>query len=399
MALLHAAARAARDSVAMVATFDHGTGRTASRAAALVAREAGRIGFPVVMGHAERRGSNEAEWRAERLAFLEDVAQRTNAVIATAHTRDDQVETVLIRVLRDAGPRGLAGLYAPSSRVRPLLALPRSIVADYAAGLGAEWVEDPTNRSPRFLRNRVRRDLLPALTHADPAFEARVLAIARAAADWRRRLDAAVAVGVRVETLRDGIAVAADDLAGYSREQLRVLWPAIAARAGLLADWRGTERAAGFTIRGRVGARMPLSGGWVMARTRDAFELRRSTVAPTGPTALGAAVTTWDVWTFTKVTDQSTATGPWEAWLPMGASLSVRAWRPGDRMRAGPDGPLRRVKRFLSDVNVSGALRARWPVVLSGDQIMWIPGIRRGDAAADRPGRPGVLMRCELHDR
>ena len=66
-------------------------------------------------------------------------------------------------------------------------------------------------------------------------------------------------------------------------------------------------------------------------------------------------------------------------------------------MRAGA-GP-RRVKRYLSDAKVGGALRARWPVVLAGHEIVWIPGIRRGPAATERPGRPGVLFRCELNDR
>jgi hypothetical protein len=61
-------------------------------------------------------------------------------------------------------------------------------------------------------------------------------------------------------------------------------------------------------------------------------------------------------------------------------------------------GDLRRVKRFLSDARISGTLRAHWPVVLSGAEIVWIPGIRRGHATAERPGRPGVLFRCELND-
>lgn len=398
MALLHAAARAAHDSVAVVATFDHGTGPAATQAAALVAREATALGFPVVVGHCGQVGSTEAEWRAERLTFLDDVARRAGAVVATAHTRDDQVETVLIRVLRDSGPRGLAGLFAGGTRVRPLLDVSREAVADYARAAGALWVEDPTNASPKFLRNRVRRDLLPALARVAPGFEAEVLGIARAAADWRRRLDDAIALAIRVERLRDGISVAAADLAGFSLEQLAVLWPAIAARAGVLADWRGTERAAGFTIGSRVGARMPLSGGWSMARTQDAFELRRAgaPVLPAGVT-LGA-LTEWDAWVFRTTGEAVSDGGAWVARLPAGP-LHVRAWRAGDRMRAGPHGLPRRVKRFLSDAGVSGELRARWPVVVSGDEIVWIPGIRRSDAAATRAGGPGVLIHCELNDR
>lgn len=396
MALMHACARVARDSIAVVATFDHGTGPAASKAAALAAREATSLGLPVVLGHAAEPGATEAEWRAARMTFLDDVARRTGSVVATAHTRDDQVETVLMRVLRDAGPRGLAGLYAEGSRVRPLLDVSRADVAAYARASGASWVEDPTNESTRFLRNRVRRDLLPAFSRVAPAFEAEVLAIARAAAEWRRRLDDTITGGIEVHRLGDGIAVSAADLGGLSHEALCVVWPALAARAGLMTDWRGTERAAAFTIDGRVGAGVPLTGGWMLTRTPDAFELRRAGDAPGDAVVLGAS-TAWDAWRFAVVSSSPAKLDAWLARLPEGKPLTVRAWRPGDRMRAG--GMTRRVKRFLSDAGISGKLRARWPVVLCGDEIVWIPGIRRGDAVAARPGRPGVLIRCACTER
>src|SRR5438067_9394039 len=96
MALLHAFARVAPTSVAVVATFDHATGPEATKAAALVARVATGLGFPVVIGRAAAKGSSEAEWRDARREFLAHVAARTGSMITTAHTRDDQVETVLM---------------------------------------------------------------------------------------------------------------------------------------------------------------------------------------------------------------------------------------------------------------------------------------------------------------
>jgi tRNA(Ile)-lysidine synthetase-like protein len=96
--------------------------------------------------------------------------------------------------------------------------------------------------------------------------------------------------------------------------------------------------------------------------------------------------------------DANASLDPWIAQLPANAPLTVRRWQPGDRMRFGADG-MRKVKRFLSDARVSGVRRGQWPVVLAGDEIVWIPGVRRSDAAAVRPGRPGVLYRCELDDR
>ena len=275
MALLHAAARVCPGSVVMVATFDHGTGAAATAAARLAASESAALGFPCVIGTPGRVGSTEAEWRAERLSFLDDVAGRVRGRVATAHTRDDQIETVVMRVMRDAGARGVAGLYSVSQRVRPFLGVSRAEVAEYARAVHAAWVEDPANTSMRYLRNRVRRDLLPAIRRAAPGFETQVLAIARDAAAWRRDLDQAVLDAIRVAPRRDGLAVATADLAGFSEDALAVLWPAIAARVGVVTDWRGTRRAAAFTIRGRVGARVQLSDGWTLSRSREAFDLRR----------------------------------------------------------------------------------------------------------------------------
>jgi tRNA(Ile)-lysidine synthase len=275
MVLLHAAARVTPRSVAAVATFDPGTGPAATRATTLVAREAGRLGFPVVIGHAGTRGASEAEWREQRRHFLFDVAQRTGAVVATAHTRDDQVETVFMRVLRNSGARGLAGLYAASDTIRPLLECSREEIAEYADAVGTEWVEDPTNASMRFFRNRVRRDLLPAIARVAPDFDEALIHLARAAGSWRARVDALVAPIARVSPNGGSVSVAVRALDRYSREELSSIWPAVAARVGLAMDWRGTERAAAFTNQSRTGTRIQLSGGWEIARHREAFELRR----------------------------------------------------------------------------------------------------------------------------
>ena len=403
MALLHASFRAAPRSVATVATFDHGTGPAATAAAALVASEASRLGFAVSIGRATHAGTTEAEWREARRRFLRRVARETGGVVATAHTRDDQVETVLMRVLRDAGARGLAGLYARSDSVRPLLDCTRADVAVYAATTNArvQWIDDPTNDSMQFLRNRVRRDLLPALTAVRPQLPEELLDIARRAATWRAELDAFVERNLQLEITAGRLAVAASDLRAYSRAELAILWPAIAARIGHVMDRRGTERAAAFTNNSHASARIQLSGGWEISRTRDRFELRR--VAEQVPSEGGRVLVPgmrWDGWRFDSIRDaDGAAASAWVAQLPTNVPLTVRRWQPGDRMRLGGTETMRKVKRFLSDARVSGAQRRRWPVVLAGDEIVWIPGVRRSDAAAVRPGRPGVLYRCELDDR
>lgn len=122
-------------------------------------------------GRAEAEGDGiEAAARAERYEMLTQAAEGEGArYLATAHTRDDQVETVLLRMLRGSGLRGLSGV--PRARVlspvltlvRPLLAVPRKLIEAYLADLRQSYRTDTSNLTSQFARNRVRNELLPLL--------------------------------------------------------------------------------------------------------------------------------------------------------------------------------------------------------------------------------------------
>jgi tRNA(Ile)-lysidine synthase len=277
MVLLTAASRLparARRSV-MVATFDHGTGRAAGRAAALVARYAYRSGFLCVTGRAASIGTKEEEWRRSRWRFLQQVAEKRRADVVTAHTRDDQVETVFMRILREAGPRGLAGLYAESDIVRPFLDLDRATLAKYAQQHRVPFVQDPSNRDRKHLRNRIRLDILPSITKRNPHFAEDLLALAREAAQWRRSLEELAGTVSSETDVYGALRISRSSLEGYDEDCLRVLWPAIAARASVVMDRRGTHRAAEFTINGSTGGTIQLSGGVEILMRRDHMLLRR----------------------------------------------------------------------------------------------------------------------------
>jgi tRNA(Ile)-lysidine synthase len=195
--------------------------------------------------------------------------------VVTAHTRDDQVETVFMRILRDAGPRGLAGLYAESEIIRPFLNVSRATLASYAREHQVPFVEDPSNADRKHLRNRVRLDILPSIVLRNPGFPDELLALARVSATWRRTLEDLVA-DLSAETERDGaLRISRSSLQGYDAESLRVLWPALAARASVVMDRRGTHRAAEFTIKGATGGAIQLSGGIEIVMRRDHMLLRR----------------------------------------------------------------------------------------------------------------------------
>lgn len=276
MVLLHAAIATLPSGDITVGTFDHGTGAFASAAAALVARTAAAAGIACVSGSSTAQmpmARTEADWRRERWRFLYGVASRVGGRVVTGHTRDDQVETVFMRALRGAGARGLAGLYAPSPVERPLLDFARSDILAYASECKITFMTDPSNLDRRHLRNRVRLDLLPSIEALRPGFSSDLLKLGRQAADWRAQMEA-VALTFPMMTDHPGMyTFERASLRGYSPDALSVLWPSLAARAGVIMDRRGTDRLAKFTIEGETGQTIQLAGGVEVTTSRESIEL------------------------------------------------------------------------------------------------------------------------------
>ena len=178
LALLHgwARSRSAISDRLIVATFDHQLRDDSASDIQFVANVAARLGLVCEVGSpvtplCSREGrSLEGAARDARYAFLIDVAKRHEAAyVATAHTADDQVETVLHRIMRGTGLQGLAGI-RPSrplaegiDLIRPMLSLSRSEVEEFLLLIEQDYRIDPTNKDPRFTRNRIRHELLPTL--------------------------------------------------------------------------------------------------------------------------------------------------------------------------------------------------------------------------------------------
>ncbi len=412
MALLHAMAAVTRSRVASVATFDHGTGAAASDAASAVARTAAALGLPVVVGRLHRSEApvvgREAAWRAARYEFLRSAATALGARIVTAHTADDQVETVLMRVMRGSGARGLAGLFAPGDVSRPFLALPRATLTAFVHERDIEWRDDPSNRMRHFFRNRIRHDILPALRRADPGIDVALLETARRAAAWRAEVEAYVDGHVGARRSEDGaLVIDRTELHGHDRDSLAVIWAALAGRVGLALDRRGTHRLAAFTISNPREGRVPLSGGWSVEASRSTYRLHRSSPNLLDEVALpDHGALRWGRFHFQvtgadapALTRDGHARLTWSATLPAGERPTVRRWVPGDRLAPATGQQRRRVKRYLSEAGVRGRDRLDWPVVVAGDDVVWIPGVRRSDAASERSGRPVRTYVCERIDR
>jgi tRNA(Ile)-lysidine synthase len=220
----------------------------------------------------------EADWRSARLKFLDGWARELDAVVVTAHTRDDQIETIIQRLLRDAGPRGLAGM---SRRTRPLLTLGRPALEAYARHHRVPFIEDPTNATLAYQRNRVRHEILPALERTSPGFADWCWALGERAEAWRGEMVALVdGLGLRL-TGPHTLTFPSVSLESLGPSEWEVLWPEIASRAGLVMERQGIVRAAAWAPGAKPGGAIPLAGGGRIERTLATFVVR-GTSGPLG---------------------------------------------------------------------------------------------------------------------
>jgi tRNA(Ile)-lysidine synthase len=237
----------------------------------------------------ERPTLQEAARRA-RYRALDALAERLGAErIATAHTREDQAETVLLRVLRGAGPDALGGIpeRSPDGRiVRPLLGVSREEILAYAREAGLTWREDTSNASPAYARSRLRNEWLPGLA---AAFNPELLRAVAGLAEAVRRDSEWIAERVEEEASR-WLSVDEQGALRIAAEPWRSLPEGLARRlarhalrrtgAGRDLSRRHLLRALGFLREAAPGKRLELPGGLVLRRERAGFVLSRP--APPG---------------------------------------------------------------------------------------------------------------------
>jgi tRNA(Ile)-lysidine synthase len=383
----------------LVASVDHGTGDAATEATALTVAAAARAGLPAISERLTLTQRDEASLRDGRWRFLRRVAAVQGGVVVTAHSLDDHVETVIMRVLRGASARGLAGLLAESDVERPLLEHRRAAIREYVRSRDVEFVEDPTNTSLAYFRNRVRLQLLPAISEVRPEFEQEIIDISRRAATLRSQVDEiargfALDSGEEVDAL---VRLDANALSCLPDESLWLVLPSLAAQSGATLDRRGLARLASV-VRSTAGSRGQLSGGFEAIRGRhDVTIARPSSIEPAVRRLREKGETKFGRFRFlaepgTSIVED--APNAWRIYIPRSAEPVVRQWHPGDRLTTDLKGNRRKVKRFFADAGVVGPLRVGWPVVICGDDVVWIPGIKASQAAVRREGKM-VHYTCE----
>jgi tRNA(Ile)-lysidine synthase len=367
-----------------------------------------RLGLPahverVVVKRAPPWDGLEAESRRARHAALQRAARAVDATrIATGHTSDDQAETVLMRLLQGAGPRGLGGIPPVRGRlISPLIETRRAELVEHLRRRGLTWVEDASNRDVRFLRNRIRHDLLPFMAEltGTPLVEAlcRSAAAARAVvAD----LEARARGDLERRATREpaGITLDVSALGAGAVELGAEILRQAAAAQGETGPLRGPAQRAIRALVGEAPRRRTVRLGRLVAE-RSGRRIRVGPVtlpalaarvwSPPGELALPEISRCLTASIVARDRDYAVPREPGRVAFDadaLPATLTVRARRRGDVFSpfgAPASGPaaLRRLKSFLIDAGVPRWERPRTPLVEAGGHIIWVAGVRRGRRA------------------
>jgi tRNA(Ile)-lysidine synthase len=325
--------------------------------------------------------------------FRQLMASGEVEAVATAHTRDDQAETVLAKFLRGAWTEGLSGIHPvvefPEGRIlRPLLSTTRAEVEAYLAALGQQWREDSSNRHLTFTRNRIRHELLPLLEGWNPRLREHLAQMAQLALDEEAWWQAELArLGPQLllpgKPVRGGGREAADGLA-LDVTRLAALAPALqrrllryaAEQLGAAVDFPSTEALRTMALAGRAGQKLELAQGLRAERTHRELRLAVLPVAKAGTAAAESA-------------PEYTVAIPGEILAPAfglrlrieatgtheGQTATLRNWKPGDRVRLRHSSGPSKVKEVLERLRVTGSSRAFWPVLELDGRIAWMRGV------------------------
>ncbi len=397
----------------IIAHFDHGLRPDEDSAeTAFVHRLAESLDIPFTTNPAppeiSPKGSEEERARTARYKFLEDIRQQTRAHrIALGHTVDDQAETVLMRLLRGSGTSGLAAIppVRGESIIRPMIRVSRQEVLAYLAERGLNYMLDSSNTVTRYLRNRIRSELIPVLTKYQPRLVERLANTADILRADDECLDSIALAWIDKHSLTDRsspqIAISRWKLL-HPALRMRVLRQLVN-RAGSLRriDTRHLKAIEQLAESSSPQRCINLPGGTTARRSYDTlYVTRKKSRQDSFRHELerpGTFVFTDIGWKI-DIKEQKAAGPPTEkpnqADFDMGLlsfPLVLRSFRPGDRfVPLGMKGS-KKVKDFFIDLKLPSTERATTPILTSGGRIIWLCGLRADERFKINAGTKRML--------
>lgn len=386
-----------------VAHLDHQTREGASAAdASFVAELCEQLGVRL---HAESRAveaeaeasplSFEEYARRVRYQFLTEVAEENGCpIIATGHHADDQAETVLMRVLRGTSPGGLAGIPAVRASgktriIRPLIDCTRAEIVAFLDGRGIAHRIDHSNTDTRYLRNRIRHELIPSLTSEyNPRLSDALTRLAEVQRAENELLDDAAADFLNrcFEAGRINRGAFARGMVACQRRAI----VAIAWRYGVECPFDRVETARAFVMDGPVGRAFDLGGGVSLRNAHDRTDIVKGSretdpreIALVCPGETKAFGSVYRVRILERMPEEplaqycTPARQVFDA-AALGDALTVRFRRPGDRFSPMGMGGTKKVKDYFVDAGVPAMDRDRIPLLLSAGRIAWVVGYAIG---------------------
>jgi tRNA(Ile)-lysidine synthase len=325
--------------------------------------------------------------------------------VTTGHTLDDQAETVLLKLARGAGTRGLAGIYPKiemqhenqrGAIVRPLLEVRRPHLEGYLKDLGQDWREDSSNRDLRHTRNRIRHEILPRLDEqVNPRVReslAEAAEIARAEEEyWAEQIQSLLAKAWR-PTTSGGILEMNMPQPGLALR--RRLVRAAGELLGLQLEFNHAEEILALQHEGEQAS---LPGGWEAFCHKGNLKFRRNSEplsdyerALTVPGTV--CVEEAGIVIEAKLVETDGAPEQFLGSEYVTRVLLVRNWRAGDRFWPAHSKSSKKIKELLQDRHVTGEAKKRWPVLVCGDDVLWMHGFGVHREFQAKSGA-GVLIR------
>ena len=351
--------------------------------------------------------SGEGAAREARYRFLHAVRRSVGARrLLTAHHADDQAETVLFRVLRGTGIKGLGGIpeHGRDTLLRPLLPFYRAELESYASASRVPFRTDPTNLDTRFARNVIRSELLPRAEQAVAAGAKRSLVrLARLAREeealWQALLPDLLAPLLREES-PDRVVLRREVFLELARPVRARLLRELLGRFGVVPGEAGTRKALEFTSSGASGRALQLTGATVLAREFDGIVLVRRPTGGEESLEIPDPGEGWGCLTLVgrahrvEWSRSGEARGAWIqtfATHPLAFPLRFRGWRPGDRMRL-PYGS-KKLGKLFAEARVPAGDRLARAVLEDGNGVLlWVPGLARAQFALPGDGGKGLTI-------